>query len=210
VARLPMQERLAAWAGVFFDDLELLLDREFATRVGPVDRSRHLRGLAGIEGASPLSQLLAANFHSYLHDDLLVKADRMAMANSLESRSPFLDTKLMEYVAGLPDDYKLRGRTTKAVLRDAFADLVPEAVKQGGKKGFGVPLDAWFRGPLGNYMRDTLLSPSARLRAYISQGYVRRLADEHAAGQANHAHRLWTVLTFERWLTLLPSWSSRG
>lgn len=209
-ARLPLRERLTAWAGAFYDDLDLLLDYELMARLGPIDRSRHLRNLGGDHGASPLNQLLAANFHSYLHDDLLVKADRMTMANSLEARSPFLDTALMEYVAGLPDDYKLRGRTTKAVLRDAFDDLVPDAVKQGGKKGFGVPLDTWFRGPLGSYMRDILLSPSARLRAYVSQDYVRRLADEHAGGRANHGHRLWTVLTFERWLALLPSWSVRA
>ena len=159
-----------------------------------------------MDGASPLSQLLAANFHSYLHDDLLVKADRMTMANSLEGRAPLLDRDLMEYVAGLPDHYKLRGRTTKAILRDAFDDLVPDNVKRGGKKGFGVPLDAWFRGELHDYVHDTLLAPMARSRAYVSQKVVRRLLDDHAAGRANHGHRLWTLLTLERWLALLPSW----
>ncbi len=64
-----------------------------------IDRRRHLRGLGGIDGASPLNQLLAANFHSYLHDDLLVKADRMTMANSLEARAPFLDRAVIEYAA---------------------------------------------------------------------------------------------------------------
>ena len=200
------QDRLAAWAGAFYDDVELLLAPDFAATLPPIDRGRHLRGLAGIDGASPLNQLLAANFHSYLHDDLLVKTDRMTMANSLEARAPFLDRALMEYVAGLPDDYKLRGRTTKAVLRAAFDDLVPEAVKRGGKKGFGVPLDAWFRAELGDSVRDTLLAPSARLRAYVSQEYVRRLLQEHTARRANHGHRLWTLLTFERWLSLLPAW----
>ncbi len=117
--------------------------------------------------------MLATNFHSYLHDDLLVKADRMSMATSLEARAPFLDRALIEYVAGLPDDYKLRGRTTKAILREAFADLVPEPVKRRGKKGFGVPLDAWFRHELRDYARDHLLSPSARLRAYRLAGHVR-------------------------------------
>ncbi len=208
--RLPPQDRLTAWTGVFYDDLDAVLDPGFASRIGPVDRSRHLRNLAGIEGASPLSYLLAANFHSYLHDDLLVKVDRMTMANSLEARAPFLDRALIEYVAALPDDYKLRGRTTKAVLREAFADLVPDAVKRGGKKGFGVPLDAWFRGELGDYVRDTLLVPNARLRAYVSQDYVRRLLQEHASQRANHGHRLWALLTFERWLALLPEWQKRS
>ncbi len=207
---LPLQDRLTAWTGVFYDDLDSVLDPGFASRIGPVDRSRHLRNLAGIEGASPLSCLLAANFHSYLHDDLLVKVDRMTMANSLEARAPFLDRALIEYVAALPGDYKLRGRTTKAVLREAFADLVPDAVKRGGKKGFGVPLDAWFRGELGDYVRDTLLVPNARLRAYVSQDYVRRLLQEHASQRRNHGHRLWALLTFERWLALLPEWQKRS
>ena len=204
--RLPLQARAAQWAGAFYDDAEQLLAPDLLSRVGPIDRGRHLKLLAGIDGASPLSRLLAANFHSYLHDDLLVKADRMSMANSLEARAPFLDRALVEYVASLPDAFKLHGRTTKQVLRDAFADLVPAPVQRGGKKGFGVPLDAWFRAELGDYVRDTLLAPSAHLRTYVSQPYVRGLLADHASGRANHGHRLWTLLTFERWLALLPSW----
>ena len=205
--RLPLEDRLTAWAGVFSDDLDLLLDPSFTNRVGPVDRARHLRDLGGTAGASPLNRLLAANFHSYLHDDLLVKADRMSMANGLEARAPFLDRALMDYVATLPDRDKLSGRTTKAVLREAFADLVPDAVMRSPKRGFGVPIDAWFRGELRSYCHDLLLSPSASLRFYVSQAYVTRLLAEHMAGRANHGHRLWTLVTFERWLQLLPSWN---
>jgi asparagine synthase (glutamine-hydrolysing) len=209
--QLPLQGRLAAWAGVFYDDLESLLTPGFRQRVGEIDRACHLKALAGAEDASPLSQLLAANFHSYLHDDLLVKADRMSMANSLEARAPFLDRALVDYVATLPDDYKMSGNSTKVILREAFDDLLPENVKQGPKRGFGVPIDAWFRGALGDYLRDTLLVPSARLRDYVSQDRVRQLLNEHAAGRANHGHRLWTLLTFERWLQLWPSWNvTRG
>jgi asparagine synthase (glutamine-hydrolysing) len=209
-SRLPLMDRLSAWAGVFYDDVEALMDPGLLSRVRPVDRGLNVKGLAGVVGASPLNRLLAANFHSYLHDDLLVKADRMSMANSLEARAPFLDRALIEYVAALPDHYKLDGQTTKVILREAFADMVPEAVKRAGKKGFGVPLDAWFRGDLGSYLRDTLLVPSAHLRSYVSQDYVRRLLDDHSAHRANHGHRLWTLLTFERWLALLPSWRARA
>ena len=202
-ARLPRQERLVAWAGVFYDDLGQLL----GLGGGPViDACHHIRDLGGVAGASPLNQLLAANFHSYLHDDLLVKADRMSMANSLEARAPFLDRDLMEYVAALPDHYKLDGRTTKGILREAFADLVPAQVQQGVKKGFGVPLDAWFRGELRDRLSDTVLASSAKLRAYVDQAYVQQLVTEHLDRKANHGHRLWTLLTFERWLSLLPGW----
>jgi asparagine synthase (glutamine-hydrolysing) len=206
--QLPLEERLAAWAGVFYDDVERLLDGALLQRVLPIDRRKHLRGLRGADGASPLSRLLAANFHSYLHDDLLVKIDRMSMANSLESRAPFLDRDVMEYVAALPDEYKLCGRQTKVVLRDAFADLIPPPVMAGAKKGFGVPLDAWLRGELREFARETLLSPAACLRTYVSQPYVATLLDQHAARAANHGHRIWALLTFERWLQLLPSWKA--
>ena len=204
--KLPLEDRLTAFAGVFFDDLDRILEPSFAAAVGPVDRRRHVKN-AGADHASPLSRLLAANFHSYLHDDLLVKADRMTMANSLEARSPFLDRELIEYVAGLPDEDKLSGMNTKVILREAFRDILPLAVMRAPKKGFGVPLEAWFRGELRALCRDTLLAPSARLRGFVSQAYVRTLIEEHEAGRANHGHRLWTVLTFERWLQLLPSWN---
>ena len=208
--RLPLLDRLTAWAAVFYDDVEALLDPALLERVGPPNRHAHLDNLRGIDGATPLSRLLAANFHSYLHDDLLVKADRMSMANSLEARAPFLDRALIDYVAELPDDYKLHGGTTKAILREAFADMVPDEVQRGAKKGFGVPLDGWFREELRDLMQDTLLSPSARMRSYVSPAYVRKLVDDHLAGAANHGHRLWTLLTFERWLVLLPTWRANS
>ena len=206
-AGLSRQERLVAWAGVFDQDLERLLGRHSSH---PLDRCHHIRGLAAATQASPLNQLLAANFHSYLHDDLLVKADRMSMANSLEARAPFLDRTLMEYVAGLPDHYKLDGRTTKAILREAFADIIPAEVQRGAKKGFGVPIDAWFRTELRDYLRDNLLGPSARLGSYVDQGYVTTLVNQHLEHRANHGHRLWALLTLERWLALLPAWKARA
>ena len=134
----------------------------------------------------------------------------MSMANSLEARAPFLDWTLMDYAAGLPDDYKLHGGTTKAILRQAFDDLIPADVQQAPKRGFGVPLDGWFRGELRDIMQDALLAPSALMRPYVSQSYVRRLVEEHLAGRANHGHRLWTLLTFERWLHLLPTWRANS
>jgi len=205
---LPLQDRLAAWMGVFSDDLVDVLGPALVDQASTIDRCRHLRGLDGVAGASPLNQLLAANFHSYLHDDLLVKTDRMTMANSLEARAPFLDRALLEYAAQLPDEYKLSGRTTKAVLRAAFADLVPDAVQRAPKRGFGVPLDAWFRTELRDYVRDTLLSPSAKSAAYLSRPKVQALVDAHLSGEENLGHKLWTLLTFERWLALLPEWKA--
>src|SRR6185369_803726 len=93
----------------------------------------------GPGGRSALAQALDHNFAAYLPYDLLVKMDRTSMAHALETRSPFLDTALIDYVSKLPDRFKLRGRTTKYILRQAFDDLLPPEIKARGKMGFGMP-----------------------------------------------------------------------
>jgi asparagine synthase (glutamine-hydrolysing) len=205
---LPLDERLTMWNALFFDDVQQLLRPDFAAGLAPTDRLRHLVAeRAQLEGRSTLSRALHANFTSYLADDLLVKTDRCTMANSLEARSPFLDRELVEYVAALPDDFKLRGRRTKSILRDAFADLIPAAIDQRGKMGFGVPLGAWFRGDLREYMRDMLLPSDARYRDMLSGPFVEGLVAKHLSGRANVGQQLWSLICFERWLRVLPEWS---
>ena len=153
-----------------------------------------------------LDKLLHVNFTTYLPGDLSVKMDRCGMAHSLEPRSPFLDTALIEYVAGLPDEMKLRGSRTKVILREAFSDLMPQEIDRRGKMGFGVPLGTWFRGELRDYLCDHLLDSGARYRTYLSADAVHRLVHRHMAGHIDGGQRLWTVLCFERWLRLLPGW----
>ena len=131
---------MTRWNSLFFDDLDDLLDADFVASIAPVDRLHYLNGERDISrGRSTLSRLLHGNFTSYLADDLLVKTIACTMANSLEARAPFLDRELVEYVAALPDDLKLQGRRTKAILRDACADLLPPPIRSRGKMGFGVP-----------------------------------------------------------------------
>jgi asparagine synthase (glutamine-hydrolysing) len=206
-ARLPLEERSTAWAGVFYDDVEHMVSGQLRTDRASIDRRRNYAAIANdLPRWAPLDRLLAINFHSYLHDDLLVKADRMTMANSLEARSPLLDRTLIEYVAKLPARAKLDGRRTKAILRDAFPELLPAHLNQRPKMGFGVPIDNWFRGELRARVTDDLLSGSARLRDYVDQRRVASLVQAHVSGAANHGHRLWALLTLERWLQLLPEW----
>src|SRR5262249_6215171 len=126
--------------------------------------------------------------------------------NSLEARAPFLDRDLVEYAAALPDDFKLRGRRTKFILRHAFADLLPAEIAARGKMGFGVPVGAWFRGALREYVRDQLLAPDARYREYLNGAFVERLVSRHLDGRANLGPELWSLVCFERWLRLLPGW----
>jgi asparagine synthase (glutamine-hydrolysing) len=202
---LPWLQRMTRLSSIFYDELDELLLPE----LGRVDRLTYLKPiLERMPAETPLGQLLDANFQSYLPDDLLVKTDRCTMANALEARAPFLDRELTEYVAGLPDDCKLRGRETKVILREAFADLLPREVTNRPKMGFGVPLDSWFRGELREQLCDELLASDARYRDYLHAPKVHELVHRHHAGRAHLGLQLWTILCFERWLRLLPAWTA--
>jgi asparagine synthase (glutamine-hydrolysing) len=137
---------------------------------------------------------------TYLPGDLLLKADLGSMAHSLELRSPFLDHEVLELGLGLPDNLKVRGRTGKIALRRAFAPELPRRIAGRGKRGFGVPLARWFRGDLKTLAHDVLLDGQARNRGLFRPDGVQRLLDDHAAGRADHGHRLWCLLMLELWL----------
>lgn len=207
---LPLYDRMTRWSSLFFDDLDQLLSADLLASIPPVRRLEYLDAeREEMKDLSTLGVLLHANFRSYLLDDLLVKVDRCAMANSLEARSPFLDTDLIEYVGALPDSMKLQGLKTKVILRKAFQDLIPLSVSQRKKMGFGVPLGAWFRTDLKDYIRDLLLDPAARYGTFLSVPYVHELVNRHQAGVANSGLQLWSILCFEVWLRGLPQWTHR-
>jgi len=210
-AEMPLDTRLTRWISLFYDDLESLFQRDFWAALEPVDPLAYVRrDLPAMESLSPLGRLLYSNYRSYLLNDLLVKMDRCSMANSLESRSPLLDRELTEYVAELPDSFKLDGWQTKVILREAFADLLPTEINKRSKMGFGVPLDAWFRGELRDYVRDILLAPAALYTAFLSPSRVRALVEAHQTGKAHLGLQLWTLLTFEVWLRTIPRWTRQS
>jgi asparagine synthase (glutamine-hydrolysing) len=203
-ADMPWLERFASWIAFFHHDLHDLVLSSVAGDLREFDRLQYFRPyLPAVRGRSPLTQLLYLNAKTYLPDDLHVKMDRASMAHALETRSPFLDRALMDYVAALPDHFKLRGRTTKWLLRRAFRDVLPREIVTRGKMGFGVPLAAWFRGELREPLRSLLLEPTARLGEYVETAHVRRLVDDHLSGRADVEHVLWLLLTFEVWLRSL-------
>jgi len=145
-----------------------------------------------------LDRLLYADLKTYLVE-LLMKQDQMSMAASIESRVPFLDHKLVEFAAGLPDDWKLSGWTTKRILREAMKGMLPDAILSRPKMGFPVPFAAWTRGAWGNVARDVLLDPRSRQRGLIDPAAVARLLDDHAAGRVNGGDQIWTLLNLELW-----------
>jgi asparagine synthase (glutamine-hydrolysing) len=156
--------------------------------------------LAYIEGSDAetlLDQLLTADLNSYLHE-LLMKQDQMSMAASIESRVPFLDHVLVEFAARLPVRMKLRGMTTKYVLRRAMRNLLPPEILTRKKMGFPVPVGKWFRGQFRNVIDEYVLGPRARARGLFDGDFVRELVARHEAGE-NHAERLWMLVNMEIW-----------
>jgi asparagine synthase (glutamine-hydrolysing) len=158
------------------------------------------RRWAGTAGVDALNRLLELNLDTYLVDDLLVKADRMSMAHGLEVRSPFLDAELVAYVATLPAALKLRGFERKRVLKAAVGDLLPREIVDRRKRGFGVPLDRWFRDDLATYVASKLGSSGARVRQHLVPSVVARILDEHATGARDHGQAIWLLLTLEVFL----------
>jgi asparagine synthase (glutamine-hydrolysing) len=151
-------------------------------------------------GLDLLGRLQAVTMASYLLDDLLVKVDRMSMAHGLEVRSPFLDTDLVAFGLSLPSWNKAIGLSLKRVLKKTMASRLPAQVLHRPKRGFGVPLDRWFRTDLRPYLHSSLGSSNARVRAHLEPTAVDALLAEHDTGVADHGHTLWTLLTLERFL----------
>lgn len=149
-------------------------------------------------GHGELSRILQTDVETYLPGDLLVKMDIATMAHSLEARSPLLDHHLMEFAAGLPDRLKLRRLSKKWILRQAYRGTIPDATLDAPKRGFGVPLANWFRGPLGAMARERLAGADA-CGGLIRPERAQRIVAEHRAGKADRSAQIWTLLVLDEW-----------
>ena len=145
-----------------------------------------------------LDRLLYADIKTYLVE-LLMKQDQMSMAASIESRVPFLDHKLVEFAATLPDSWKLQGWTTKRILRESMKGLLPESILRRPKMGFPVPFAGWTRGPWNGVVRDVLLDRRSRERGLLDPAAVDQLLRDHADGRTEGGDRLWSLLNLELW-----------
>ncbi len=152
---------------------------------------------AGDPGA--LRRVLYFDQTSWLPDNLLERGDRMSMAASIEARLPFLDHKLVEFVSGLPDRWRVQGMGTKRVLRQAARSLLPREILTRKKVGFRAPVDVWFAEGMRDYLYDHLSSPDSLTRSYYEPRELDRLLSEHTRGIQPHDKLLWTLLTLEIW-----------
>jgi asparagine synthase (glutamine-hydrolysing) len=151
------------------------------------------------EGADPLSQAMYFEATANLTGDMLVKVDRMSMANSLEVRSPLLDHELADLAATIPHAWKVRAGKGKRILIDALADRLPPELLTRGKMGFGVPLAHWFRDSLREMLWDHLTGQRLLARDVVSPEFVRQLLAEHDSGRRDNSHWLWCLLMLELW-----------
>jgi asparagine synthase (glutamine-hydrolysing) len=145
----------------------------------------------------PVSLVQYLDFKTYLPGDILTKVDRASMAHALEVRVPLLDQELVEWVSGLPADWKLRGGEGKHVFKRALEPYLPADVLYRPKQGFAVPLGRWFRGPLRERVRQVLLGPALADTGLFAPAALARVADEHDRGARDHSAAIWSLLMFE-------------
>lgn len=146
-----------------------------------------------------LANLLYVDTRFYLPNDMLVKVDRMSMAHSLEARVPFLDHELVEFVAKLPSNYKLKGQIGKFLLRASMKNRLPQNTLQRPKEGFNIPASKWLRGELSDLMHDTLTQEHlASMGIWQEQG-VRKMMNDHQQRKGDYGHQLWGILTLGIW-----------
>jgi len=152
-----------------------------------------------VKGASPLDQMLYVDAKVWLPDDLLIKADKMTMANGLELRVPFLDHKMVEFSATLPNVSKAGGKGGKTLLRTAMRGVLPDAIIDRPKKGFPIPLGSWLRTSLQQFTRDHLLAPDSACSRHFDRDETARLVREQEQGKVDRSQEIWTLLVFEFW-----------
>ncbi len=148
----------------------------------------------------PVTSTSLTDLVTYLPYDLMTKVDIASMAHGLECRQPFLDHRLVELAARMPIDLKYRRGVGKRILLETFSDIIPPSIVRRKKMGFGVPLDAWFRGPLVELSNSVLLDRKSLDRGFFRPESVRRLLEDHQQSRFDHSYRLWSLLVLELWL----------
>ncbi|GIW94067.1 MAG: asparagine synthetase B [Pirellulaceae bacterium] len=196
---LEPAERYVEWVSIFSERRRAELYSEALIESLPDEDPRRFlldRWPVCADSAAAAARL---DLETYLPCDLMCKVDTASMAHSLECRQPFLDHRLAELVVALPRTWKLTGWRGKQLLRHTFFDLLPRAIWQRSKMGFGVPLDIWFRGPLQPLAKDLLLGSQSSAGTLFRREAIERWLAEHISGTFNHAYRLWALLVFEAW-----------
>jgi asparagine synthase (glutamine-hydrolysing) len=197
----PKVDRYTHWVSVFNDEMKQPLYSDlFRAQTEGADPTGLLDNwFKRANGIGILDAMLLTDQMTYLPNDLLVKVDIATMAVSLEARSPFLDHHVIEFAASLPQKFKLRGLTSKYLLKKVLRKLLPSENLNRRKMGFGVPIGHWFRGKMQPFLREVILSDKALRRGLFKPEAVKQLVELHARGERDYSHQLWTLLMLELW-----------
>lgn len=195
------QKRYFGVMSKFEESEKLEIEGERLRAVAALPTDRIFEELANLTTTlTPTEIAMETDFHSYLPGDILTKVDIASMANSLEVRCPFLDTKIMEFAASLPLEYKLSGSSGKHILKTAFADILHPDIINRRKMGFGVPVAAWFRGTWEKTLREHLLEGPSVKNGFLNKTSIEKMIDSHIKLQADYSYQLWSMLIFDIFL----------
>ncbi len=184
------------WNGTFSDEQQ----RELGHDHGPCCLEEMLRLLPELPARQNLNRYLHIDQNFYLPDDILYKCDRMSMAHSLEVRPPFLDHRIVEFAARLPANLKIRGRTTKFILRELMKRKLPNVILNRRKEGLDIPAHEWLRGPLKPLLQESLSPAAVEEAGLFSSAAIQRLIAAHLDRKANLGYHLWGLLTLHLWI----------
>jgi asparagine synthase (glutamine-hydrolysing) len=199
-AALPAGTRHTVWMGSYTAEQQrLLLAPEVLVAYPDEQVFDEVRIYDHPNGHDVIEQMMKLDATHYLSECVLFKVDRASMAASLETRAPFLDHTLVEFLTKLPIEMKMRGLTGKYLLKRAMRDRLPQPVINRPKKGFGMPVAKWVKGELRSFVRDMFASERLKRRGLFNADYVERLLSEHERGVADHRKLIWTLLMFEMW-----------
>ena len=191
--------RTAGPTSFFNRNADKILDEDFKIRTASVSSSIFIgKLLEQVRGESLLNQMLYVDTKTWLPDDLLVKADKITMGNSLELRVPLLDHHVLEFGASLPTQFKVKQRETKRVLKAAFSKVIPEEILKRKKAGFPVPYEGWLRNELRSRVADVILSERAQTRGYFRPRELERLISLNA-NSGRYSKELFSLVILEMW-----------
>ena len=192
--------RFANWFPMLSDDMkaELLTGPMAELRAGAAELFRDC--LSHSDATEPLDRMLYTDTKLWLADFLLLRGDKLTMANSLEARVPLLDHKLVEFAASLPTSTKLRGRVGKYLLKQIARGLLPAAIADRKKQGFPMPLAGWLRNEARGLVRDTLNPEVVRRRGLFDPDYVSKLVAAHESGSFDFSREVWGLVSVEIWM----------
>lgn len=192
--------RFANWFPMFSDDAKAALLRDWSAEeaggAGPVFANL----LQQCDAVSPLDRMLYCDTKAWLADYLLLRGDKLTMANSLEARVPLLDHKLVEFAAQLPTTLKLRGGVRKYLLKQLGGKLLPDSIIHRKKQGFPIPIDRWLRHEARPLVQDMLSPASVQRRGLFDPAVVANLLRRHDANYADHSTEIWGLVSVEIWM----------